>query len=556
MEEEGGVFLRIWPADGHGEPVVFRREGGMTAWDISADGNRVVAGGPAGVGLWRADGAPIVFRAGRQLRARFSPDGSRILTYAAGCRVWRADLTLPVVFPGASRMRPGACAFTPDGQRVVYWNGRGVSVVAADGAGPAIEMTGAWSSSSIAGFSPDGSRVLTVGDANAGARLWWMDGRGEPIVLEGTVRDAALNHDGTRVLTVSYDGTARVWEVGDPPGVRFFRGHSDAVESVGVSRDGKLVLTASRDGTARVWPAGGGAPVVLGGVGNTVKFAAFSPDGTRVATATSFPAEAVAGMGRVQVWPVAGGEPLAIAVPAGHFSQAVAFSPDGAWLASAAFSPPGVIVTRSDGSGEVVALKGGGHYASFSPDGSRLVAGGDEERALVWRTDDWGAEPVVLQLSGAALGHSVFHPQGTMILTGADKVRLFSLDGRELVDLRRPGGPFVAWSLDGERIATGLGDGSARISRLDLSGETIVLRGHQGPVTGVAFTPDGRHLATGSADTTARLWLIDWGDLVRALRAATTACLTVDQRMTHLDESPDKARSAWEACERRFGRMP
>ncbi len=81
-------------------------------------------------------------------------------------------------------------------------------------------------------------------------------------------------------------------------------------------------------------------------------------------------------------------------------------------------------------------------------------------------------------------------------------------------------------------------------------------RATPGPVLGVAFTPDGRRVATVSTDDTARLWLLDWGDLVRALRAATHACLTVDQRTTHLHESPDKARAAWEAYERRFGRKP
>ena len=143
-----------------------------------------------------------------------------------------------------------------------------------------------------------------------------------------------------------------------------------------------------------------------------------------------------------------------------------------------------------------------------------------------------------------------------ILAAGGDELRLFSLDGRELVGLRRPGGDFVvAWNPDGQRIATGLGDGSVQISRTDLAGDTLVLRGHDGPVVRVVFTPDGRQLATASSDATARLWLTDWRDLVDALRAATTACLTVDQRLTYLHESRDDAFSAWKACEKRFGRQ-
>jgi WD40 repeat protein len=549
---EGGVFLRIWRADGRGEPVVFRH--GSTVWglDINPDGSRVVAAGADGVGLWRAaDGTPIVLRPGEAWAVLFSPDGSRILTkHGAGRRIWRADLTAPVDLPGT-----GAAAFSADGQRLVYnQSSRGLAIASADGTGSVMELSGAavGVDAQIA-FSPDGSHVLTAGGHNV-AHLWWADGTADPIALpgQGSVTHTCFNHDGTRVLTVSDNRTARVWAVGDPPGVRFFRGHSERIDGMRVSPDGRLLATASHDGTARLWPLGGGSPVVLGTIdGPVFSSVAFSPDGSRVATA---------GIDGVRVWPIGGGEPLALPVDGfDGLINDVAFSPDGAWLAAARYASRDIIVARSDGSGEPMTLgRGGSNYVSFSRDGTRLLASGGLEPVLVWRTDDWAAQPVALQLSSGATYESAFHPRGSMILTGSwsNQVALFSLDGRELMNLRRPGGGVVAWSPDGELIASGLNDGSARISRLDQSGETVVLRGHQAQVSGVAFTPDGRRLATASSDGTARLRLIDWGELVHALRAATTACLTLDQRVTYLDESPNKARAAWESCERRFGRAP
>ncbi len=495
---EGGIFFRIWRADGRGEPVVFQHPSTVGPWggDISPDGSQVVVAGADGVGLWRAaDGTPILFLPGEALDATFSPDGSRIVTtHKGGHRIWRADLTSPTDLPGASGESGwlGGLAFSPDGRRVAYHRGRGLAIVSADGTGSMMELSGAVVFDyGLVDFSPDGSRVLTLGND---VHLWWADGAGEPIVLpgQGSVTHTCFNHDGTRVLTTSDDGTARVWAVGDPPGVRFFRGHgrSERIGTIRVSPDGRLLATASRDGTARLWPVGGGSPVVLGTMGGPpFHSAAFSPDGGRVATAEA---------NGVRVWPIAGGDPLAL--PVHGYVHDVAFSPDGAWLAAVPFTLTEVIVARSDGSGEPMTLEGGGVHVSFSPDGTRLIASGFLDRALIWRTDDWAAQPVVLQLSKAAIYETAFHPRGSMILTGSwsNQVALFSLDGRELINLRRPGGPAVAWSPDGELIASGLNDGSVRISRLDQRGETVVLRGHQAQVSGIAFTPDGRRLATAS----------------------------------------------------------
>ena len=61
------------------------------------------------------------------------------------------------------------------------------------------------------------------------------------------------------------------------------RGHEDAVTSAGFSPDGTRVVTGSWDRTARVWRAdGSGEPLVLRGHEGAVTSAGFSPDGTRV----------------------------------------------------------------------------------------------------------------------------------------------------------------------------------------------------------------------------------------------------------------------------------
>jgi WD40 repeat protein/serine/threonine protein kinase len=64
----------------------------------------------------------------------------------------------------------------------------------------------------------------------------------------------------------------------------------------------------------------------------------------------------------------------------------------------------------------------------------------------------------------------------------------------------------VAVSPDGERIATGSSDATARIWDTGTGSEILTLRGHSGRIWSVAFSPDGQRLATASSDQTVRIW--------------------------------------------------
>jgi WD40 repeat protein len=63
--------------------------------------------------------------------------------------------------------------------------------------------------------------------------------------------------------------------------------HDDAVNSAAFSPDGSRIVTASDDNTARIWDAATATEIaVLRGHKGWVKSAAFSPDGSRVVTAS------------------------------------------------------------------------------------------------------------------------------------------------------------------------------------------------------------------------------------------------------------------------------
>jgi WD40 repeat protein len=84
----------------------------------------------------------------------------------------------------------------------------------------------------------------------------------------------------------------------------------------------------------------------------------------------------------------------------------------------------------------------------------------------------------------------------------------------------------------------------------------VLLRGHLGAVSEVAFSPDGRELATATADGTIRIVAIDWPLIRQRLVAATSACLSTAQRLHLLGESDGEAGERYAACEARHGRSP
>jgi WD40 repeat protein len=67
------------------------------------------------------------------------------------------------------------------------------------------------------------------------------------------VLGAAFSPDGTRVVTASMVGTARIWDAETGVDVVALKGHRGAVWGVAFSPDGTRVVTASADSTVRVW---------------------------------------------------------------------------------------------------------------------------------------------------------------------------------------------------------------------------------------------------------------------------------------------------------------
>ena len=380
-----------------------------------------------------------------------------------------------------------------------------------------------------AAFSPSGSRVVTV-SPDGTTRLWDAAGKQiremrsggaairkmDPVrrTNEGPLGWAAFSADGSRIVTAAYDDGARVWDA-DGTEIAALRGHAGTVLAGEFSPDGSMIVTAARDGTARLWSSDGKELALFRGHGHAVWDARFSPDGSRVVTASQD--------GKAGLWSVAG---HAIASLHGHDGpvRSATFSPDGALIVTA--STDGTArVWDADGKplAELRGHDGAVWSAEFSPDSGLIVTASWDGTARIWSTT--GEEMAVLRGHELPLLSARFSPNGQRVVTASfdGTARLWALTGQQTGVLRgHTHLVFTAeFSPDGERVVTASNDKTARLWNVE-GGEIAVLRGHDLDVASAAYSPDGAHIVTASWDHTARTWTAE-GEPLHVLRGHSDA---------------------------------
>ncbi len=314
-------------------------------------------------------------------------------------------------------------------------------------------------------FAPDSHYLLTAGGSLGyySVQLWdlrnWQS-MSFPNHLSQLVRAVDFSPNGEKFLVASqdhvliFDMLTNKQELDIPVS----DGLTDALFS---PSGGYILITSNR--TAQLWDVDTGKKIRrFAGHFRTVRAAAFSPDASQIATASSD--------GTGALWDVKSGQLLHVFK--GHASEvsAVAFSPTGEYVLTGGWDAVAILWDARTGD-KIRRLEGNASPVQdidLSEDGRLLVTANTDNGASVWDLEA-GRRRQKLKMSNERVLSVAFDPRAKFVATASNNsaVRLWTLDSGRMVH------PFI---------------------------------GHSGPVNSVAFSPNGEYVTTASEDRTVRVW--------------------------------------------------
>lgn len=287
--------------------------------------------------------------------------------------------------------------------------------------------------------SADGRRVLS-GSFDFTARLWNFSEQTEIGVLDahaGPVTNVAFVGNGDRALTVSDDKTAILWDLKTLKPLKRLIGHEHKIMGLAVTRDGKRAATGSWDKTVRLWDLGRGETIKIFRASSPVNAVAFAGGGKIL----------IAGGhdGKILVWNTETGR--AKAVLEGHELgiTGLSVSPDGSRLLSASIDKT-LRLWDLKTMRQVRVLKEHDspvYAVVFSPDGKTALSAGREGTLLQWDL----AEGRPLRAIRAVRARKViiwavdFSADGRFALTAGsdDLIRVWHLQSGDRIGLEAEG---------------------------------------------------------------------------------------------------------------------
>jgi len=258
--------------------------------------------------------------------------------------------------------------------------------------------------------------------------------------------------------------------------------HSDWIAALAWSPDEKYIASASYDKTVQVWEPSTGKLKNLYThhtsfwTGSRVHSLAWSPDSSCIASGGDDKT--------VRIWKIGTREPLATYYDHRDSVLAVAWSPDGKYIASAS----SITTFVWDADTKKTLLNFGGftrpvQAVAWSPDSKFLAIGG-------WNDTVYVHDCSLRKTTQSAITY------------------------REHSDFVQS----LAWSPDGIRIASASNDKTVKLWDPQTGQTLLTYRGHTDAVKAVAWSPDGKYIASAGVDTTVQVWDSQTGNLIFTYR--------------------------------------